>query len=245
WQVSGGAFGQGSGDVDANGQDQGYGLTARFTAAPYLARDRVLHLGFGVSRRTPDAGVAGTANRIRLRARPETDVNQARFYSTGRIANSEYEMLYNVEFATVRGPASGQAEFTMAEVHCYGGRPTANFWSGYAFVSYFLTGETRRYLPHEGEFDRIYPRSSRGAWEIAARYSTIDLNDNSAGVGILGGRGNNYTLGLNWYVNPNLRFMANYVRVVTDGHSIPDQGTAPLIPGDKFNVMQVRASLAL
>ena len=245
WQASAGAFGQGSGDVDATGQDQGYGLTARFTAAPFLSRDRVLHIGVGVSRRTPDAGVGSTANRIRIRARPETDVNQARFFSTGRIANSEYEMLYNVELATVRGPLSGQGEFTLAEVHRYAGRPAANFWSGYAFVSYFLTGESRPYLVREGEFDRIFPKSSRGAWEIAARYSTIDLNDNSAGVGILGGRGNNYTIGINWYVNPNLRFMANYVRVVTDANSIPDQGTAPLIPQDKFNVMQVRASLAL
>ena len=250
WQASAGAFGQGSGDVDATGRDQGYGLTARFTAAPFLARDRVLHVGAAISRRTPDAAAIGSEDRMRIRARPETDVNQARFFSTGRVRDVKYEMLYNVELATVRGPLSGQAEFTLAEMHRYqkgvgGPRPTANFWSGYAFVSYFLTGERRPYLVHEGEFDRIFPRSSRGAWEIAARYSTIDLNDNSAGVGILGGRGNNYTLGINWYVNPNLRFMANYVRVVTDANSIPDQGTAPLKPQDKFNIMQVRASLAL
>lgn len=245
WQLSGGAFAQGSGDVDATGQDQGYGLTMRATFAPIMEEQRLLHLGFGVSRRTPDAAAVGSDHRIRIRARPETDMNQARFYSTGRIANSAYEMLYNAEVASVHGPLSGQAEVTVADVHRRANLATARFWSGYLFVSYFLTGETRRYLPHEGEFDRIFPRSQRGAWELAARYSVIDLDDGSSGVGILGGKGNNYTLGVNWYVNPNLRFMANYVRVVTGSNAKPDGGTAPLVPADRFNVMQFRASLAL
>ena len=242
WQVSAGAFGEGSGDVDETGQDQGYGLTGRATFAPVLTDDHLVHFGFGVSRRTPYAADAG---KFRIRARPETNQNKARFYSTGKVANVDYEMLYNGEFALVRGPFSAQAEYTRADLNRTGTLATGTFWSGYVLASYFLTGEHRRYLPQEGEFDRIFPRSQRGAWEVAARYSVIDLDDGSAGVGILGGRGNNYTLGVNWYVNPNLRFMGNYVRVVTGANAAPDGGTAPFVPRDKFNIFQFRASLAL
>lgn len=46
-----------------------------------------------------------------------------------------------------------------------------------------------------------------GAWEVAARFSHLDLNDE----GIIGGRLNNVTVGLNWYLNPNMRVMWNFV----------------------------------
>jgi len=243
WQVSAGVFGQGSGDVDATGQNQGFGLTARATVAPVLRDRQVVHLGAAVSRRTPDADA--TPNRLRIRARPETNVNKARFLSTGRITNVDYELLYNGELAVVQGPISFQTEVTKADVHRLGGRTTASFWGGYAYVSYFLTGESRPYLASEGEWDRVFPRSSKGAWEVAARVSTMDLDDASTGVGILGGKGTNITVGLNWYVNPNFKIMADYVHVNLNGNAIPDQGTAPLVPGDRFDIVQLRASLAL
>ena len=241
WQFSAGAFGQGSGDVDATGQNQGYGLTARATVAPLLRNRQLIHLGAAISRRTPDA--SATPNRLRIRARPETDVNQARFLSTGRIPNVDYELLYNGELAAVQGPFSFQAEATKADVHRLGGLTTASFWGGYAAFSFFLTGESRPYLPNEGEWDRVFPRSQNGAWEVAARLSTMNLDDTS--VGILGGKGTNITLGLNWYINGNFKLMADYVHVNLNANAIPDQGTPPLVGGDKFDIVQLRASLAL
>jgi phosphate-selective porin OprO/OprP len=51
-----------------------------------------------------------------------------------------------------------------------------------------------------------------GAWEIAGRYSTIDLNDQLAMAnGVTGGRQTIYTLALNWYVNRNVRFLFDYL----------------------------------
>ena len=241
WQFSAGAFGQGSGDVDATGQNQGYGLTARATVAPLLKNRQLIHLGAAISRRTPDA--SATPDRLRIRARPETDVNQARFLSTGRIPNVDYELLYNGELAVVQGPLSFQAEATKADVHRLGALSTASFWGGYAAFSFFLTGESRPYLPSEGEWDRVFPRSRKGAWEVAARLSTMNLDDTS--VGILGGKGTNITLGLNWYINGNFKLMADYVHVNLNGNAIPDQGTPPLVGGDKFDIVQLRASLAL
>lgn len=232
--------------MDESGQAEAWALTGRVTFAPVLADRRVVHVGGALSRRTPNAAVPDDANRVRFRARPETVVNQARFLSTGQIHDVDHTSYYNAEAAVVYGPLSAQGEFTAVTVHRMNDLKSANFSGGYGAVSFFLTGESRPYEAWAGEFGRVIPRSSRyGAWELAARYSTMSLNDTDAGVDITGGKGTNYTLGLNWHVNQNFKFMVNYVRVVLDDNAAPDGGTEPLVAGDKFNIVQLRAALAL
>jgi phosphate-selective porin OprO/OprP len=48
-----------------------------------------------------------------------------------------------------------------------------------------------------------------GAWEVAYRYSYVDLND----TGINGGQMNQHTIGLNWYLNDNTRLQFNYLNI--------------------------------
>ena len=51
------------------------------------------------------------------------------------------------------------------------------------------------------------PTGGCGAWEVAARYSYIDLDR----ARIDGDRLDDVTFGLNWYLNPNMRVMFNYI----------------------------------
>jgi phosphate-selective porin OprO/OprP len=49
-----------------------------------------------------------------------------------------------------------------------------------------------------------------GAWELAGRFSYIDLNDGTLNR-IQGGVMEGFTLGLNWYLNTNLRCLFDWV----------------------------------
>jgi phosphate-selective porin OprO/OprP len=151
------------------------------------------------------------------------------FVSTGNIFADLWD-LYGVEAAIVRGPLSIQGEFFYshlddARTALVGGVPlgSVDFHGYYVFVSYFLTGEHRPYDRRFGVFTRplVYEPfflveigedgcrgfcCGKGAWEVAARYAFLDLNNS----GIRGGELHQYTLGLNWYWNPNMKIQWNY-----------------------------------
>ena len=75
-----------------------------------------------------------------------------------------------------------------------------------------------------GEFKAIRPNQyfdlsngEFGAWEISARYASVDLNDGD----IMGGEEDALSLGLNWYLNRNVRIMADWTRILdTDESSL-------------------------
>ena len=93
------------------------------------------------------------------------------------------------------------------------------FQSLYAELMYFVTGESRGYDRRMGICDRIVPINnffwtrSRdggscgwGALQVGARYNYADLNSGLINGGVL----NSLTLGVNWFLNPNLKFQFNY-----------------------------------
>ncbi|MGZ8988268.1 MAG: porin, partial [Allosphingosinicella sp.] len=116
----------------------------------------------------------------------------------------------------VMGPFSLQSElgwqFTEGESNDRVDNDDATeIWGGYADLSYFLTGEQRTYK--EGAFDR--PKVKRpvfeggpGAWQIATRSDYLDLND--GGAGFRGGEQFSQIVGVNWWLNNNVKLAANY-----------------------------------
>jgi phosphate-selective porin OprO/OprP len=115
------------------------------------------------------------------------------------------------------------------------GGPSRDFYGAYAEASYFLTGEHRGYRRNQGRFDRTKPLENfwivpgcvgTGAWQVAARWSYLDLNGTGDGEA---GLQNDFTFGVNWYWNPNLRWMFNYIHAETrydDNGALGDAGLA-------------------
>lgn len=88
------------------------------------------------------------------------------------------------------------------------GKGNVHFQGGHIQGGYVLTGESRIYDFATGTLGGICPVSDCGAWEVVARASYVTLNDKD----VHGGSETNVTLGVNWYINGNVRFAFNYIR---------------------------------
>lgn len=185
-------------------------VTGRIGFRPLYRKDgaRVLHVGVAATRKDR----AGT---LRFRARPEAHFS-GRFVDTGGFPGDSATILGG-ELAGIFGPFWVSGEYITADTDApMVGDPS--FDGAYVQAGYYLTGEHRRFKPAAGAFDRQKPKSDfgsengAGAWEIVARWSTLDLTD----AGIEGGEQDNISVGLNWYLNPVTRMMLNYVLADVD-----------------------------
>lgn len=223
------------GNVGDNG---GYGLATRVTGLLVNRPDAggLLHVGGAYSFIDPANDL------VQYRNQPEVFVgetgggaliptgvpsNLPPFVDTGLLA-TENVNLASLELAMAYGSFYAQSEAITAFVNRPGGE-SLTLPGVYAHAGYFLTGESRVYNGKSGVFGRVKPNRSVGkdggigAWEIAARWSAIDLND----ADIQGGRLNNLTGGLDWYLNPNTKFQFNYIHAMLDSR-INGESTADL-----------------
>jgi phosphate-selective porin OprO/OprP len=162
---------------------------------------RVVHLGTSVELRELESDSS-----LRFDSRPETRLTDFRMVSTGNLADADSSVAVSLEAAALRGPFSLQAEAVGVRVD-RATSPDPDFVGWYAQASWILTGESRRYSGSRGTFGDVRPDSRGGAWELAARFSSLDLED----AGVTGGEQTDVTLGLNWYVNRNVRVMFNWI----------------------------------
>ena len=168
------------------------------------AANRLLHLGMSA-----DYQYSVTSN-VRYQSRPESYLAPV-IIDTGNIDASGAATIAG-EAAWVNGPFSAQGEFIHSFVQENSGS-LLNFGGFYAQVSWYLTGESRPYDRAAGEFTRLIPRrnfnfgkAGWGAVELACRFSHTDLNSGE----VQGGRLNLLMAGVNWYLNPHVRWMFNY-----------------------------------
>jgi phosphate-selective porin OprO/OprP len=210
WHAAGGVFGGNAADDEA--EDDTVGGSVRMTCAPWRETGHVVHLGASGQYRVP------RDDTLRFRSRPESHVDDTRLVDTGSMSNLNAYVTAGLEAALVHGPLSLQGEYIGVEVDRDDGESL--FLDGfYVYASWLITGESRPYDATSGEFARLKPTQSVGeggigAWEVAVRYSELDLNDE-----IRGGRERNVTAGLNWYVNKRVRFMFNYVHAESEKES--------------------------
>ena len=195
---------------DEEGSDssttEGMGVNGRLAWSPKFGDNNQLHFGGSASWQQPDGD-----DEWRVRARPETHKTSTRLVDTGTLDQVDDIITYGVEGAWVGGPFSLQGEWMQQSVNRdESGLDEPDLSGWYVSGSWFITGESRAFKG--GKFGRT---KASNAWEMALRYSTLDLEDGD----ILGGEQDIITFGVNYYVNPYLRFMLNYVATDADDAS--------------------------
>ena len=201
----------------------------------------LVHTGFATEYRSfnTDLAITQLGQNVRLRTRGDLRIDSAtltpNYGDTGNFF-AQGQTLIDPEIAVVWGPWTLQAEYNAGWFN--GARTTqlkdgqvlnnVMFNGGYAEALYFLTGENKSYNRQGGFFNQVVPKNNfnlsegkYGAWQVGARYDWMDLN---SGL-ITGGRNQNGTLGLNWFLNPNIRFQFNTV------FSYINNKVEPIIPG--------------
>lgn len=218
WTLMGGAFG---GTPVATGIGR-YGIagTARATYAPILDAVQVLHFGVAGSYRALDRD--GTA--LSFSDKPEDYLFAKSLVSTGAIRNADAVGRFGLEGAYQYGSVRVQSEYALTAVSG-AGAADRTFQAGYAELGWVVNGPGRPYrvaAPGASEYavftgvpvpdERRVSRGGIGVFELAARYSAIDLRSGA----VRGGAEQDASLGLNWYPDDNVRLMADYVHARAD-----------------------------
>jgi phosphate-selective porin OprO/OprP len=209
-----------------------YEVGARITALPWYEDEgrELVHVGLGY--------LGGEIVQDQLRDRARTLLRNAPGFDvpvmvdTGEVPGSRQYTLAP-EFAMVLGSFNLQAEWaaqalTQAVDSSGQNQGTIFYHGGYVEAMYFLTGEHREYLRHDGVFGRVVPDQdfhvkkgdsyrAWGAWQLGVRVSYLDLNDK----GIQGGEVYDWTAGLNWYLNSHMKVQLNYIAEHRDTPGVP------------------------
>ena len=204
-----GVFGASEGVSRSVRADESYGVNGRIVWEPINEDGRVVHLGASGYHIT-NLGTAALA----VEDRPGTRVDGGRIVSVS-LSDPQDAQYLGAEAAVVYGPFSVQGEYGKLHVDRLGAAPSADFDGFNIFASWFLTGESRPFK--NGAVDRLKPLANfdaasggKGAIELLARYDELDLSDSS--ISPLQRKATSWTGGINWYLNPNIKWVLNYIR---------------------------------
>ena len=181
-------------------RNEGVGYAGRVTFAPINTADSTLHFGVWASNENANQGSAdlsAVANYAGRRGPSQT-------IATVTGASRDQITAYAVEAAGSFGPVFFQGEYANATFGQPLG-PDQDVATWYLQGSWHLNGGHKPYKAGTGVFGSA-PVADKGLWELTARYDSIE-NKDVADLDV-----SSWLLGVNYYVNPNLRFMFNYTK---------------------------------
>ena len=189
--------------------------TGRVVIRPIYENGTVFHIGAGITQR--DGEFEDISSRLGVRGGEDKTANKLKAaFAAGM--GSELTA-HNIEVAYASGPLQIMAEYFDGEVEApnnVAGSDDIEVDGYYVQASYFLTGENRKYKTSSASFDKVKPSSADGAWEIFARMSELNA-DMGSNIALTGGEdAQTTTLGVNYYMNKNVKFALNYVNAETD-----------------------------
>lgn len=136
---------------------------------------------------------------------------------TDDIKSVKSTLLLGAELAGSWNQFMFQGEYMMNKITREDGLEYGTIGGGYAQAGWLLFGGTYVYNNKEGEFTQINRGQDWGDIELAVRYDYMNANDFDADI--FGGAANGLTVGLNYHVNDNVRFMLNYSYINHDRYA--------------------------
>jgi len=202
-----------------DGTNPSHGASVRATLALPAGTDGHAHVGFSLASESPDTG------RASFSVAPGTTLTPLRLASTGSIAGVDRLDRAAIEALWMRAAWSLQAE--VAGVATRGDGAGFRGDAQNVQLTWSPSGDARSYkrgVPGA-------PSAQDGlAWELALRWSAIDLDDDRVSNGVVsaplaGGRVRQLGLGATCYVTPNLRVIANVLRLHSQRGGLRDDPT--------------------
>ncbi|WP_286134526.1 porin [Methylobacterium sp. Leaf123] len=216
WTAVTGVFG---GNISTGIANNGIASTTRVTYTPWLAENKndVLHFGLAGSYRT----LGDDASSLSLSSRSEAFLFARPLVNTRTIRDATAIGRVGVEAAWQQGPFRLLGEYILTDIERRDGRSPLLFQGGYIQASVVLDEKGRPYqvVPGHGSEYGVFKgvaleerqrvsRGGTGVFELGLRYSAIDLESKE----VRGGVEHDFTAGVNYYPEPNLRFVFDYVR---------------------------------
>lgn len=211
-------------DADQDFDESATQYVGRLTWAPLHTEDdsSLVHLGAGFRYSNAKEG---------FRYFTEPEFNQSSlFVDTGfdqdsPVLPADDLQTWNLELSWRRGPLWLASEYTRTYVDnpALGDPEFDGYWIG---LSWILTGEMRAYNKKSGVFGpvpvsrSVYQRG-KGAWELTARWSNVDLTDGA----VEGGEMDIASLGLNWWLTPYFGLSLNYRYIWTTRYGVEDSSS--------------------
>lgn len=201
----GGVFSDG--DVDnAKGLNEGYAVAAKFIGRPLMEDKKLLHIG--VAPRFSQHDKDENRN-ITFSAGAPTDLltKEAGTFVKAEVSDMINQWKLDLELIALYNKWYLQGQYLLAHVNRFGA-PDYNGKGWYVQAGYMILGEKHNYDATCGMIVNPAPKSL----ELVCRYNKINLNDREAGI--LGGKMEDVTVGMNYFFNKYIAAKLNYARVM-------------------------------
>ncbi|ULQ45781.1 OprO/OprP family phosphate-selective porin [Flagellatimonas centrodinii] len=220
---------------DDSTRNEGVGFAARGTYASPLVDNRgTLHFGgsYSVDNTSQNPANVGVTTRVGFAGR-RSNVSSDPLQSgtIGSVAPGESASTLGLELAASIGAFFLQAEHAWQRLGQGAGGSDQDVAAKYVMIAYNFSHLRKAYKADKGVFAALKP-SDGGALELTARYDNIENSDSPEAP-----EATSITVGANYYVNPQLRFMVNLT------HGEFDVGAPGARTSAELDQLAVRAQL--
>lgn len=172
-------------------------FAARASFVPYMAdKTHILQIGAGY------LNLSDTGNKFTFEQRLVSHIDNEKWLKA-EVADFGGADAFTLDAMAVLGSFHTMTEFVNYEMD---GAVNDVEVAAYAVeAGYFLTGESLKWK--NGYTSGITPKSSFGAWQVAARFESIKIDAKDTN------EADKFSLGLNYYPTQNTRLMLNYDKV--------------------------------